>query len=173
MFDIGSILLILGLLLLVGLFVGRPFMERSSQSVGEQEHALSARLAERDRILDALQELDFDYALDKIPEQDYPAQRARLLKRGADILRELDSYDDGLSSSSLQNRVEAAIAARRAEAGQGDRKVSALQPDDELETLIASRRRDRAEKAGGFCPNCGQPIAQSDQFCARCGADLD
>jgi NADH pyrophosphatase NudC (nudix superfamily) len=173
MFDFGSILLILGLLLLVGLYVGRPFMERGSLAVSEEEHQFSALMAERDRILDALQELDFDHQLGKIPAQEYPAQRARLLELGAEVLRQLDSHKLSPSLGNPKDRIEAAIAARRAEAGPEDRRVAALQPDDELEALIASRRRARAEKAVGFCPQCGQPTVQSDKFCARCGAPID
>src|SRR3989337_3677596 len=90
--DIGSIFLILALLVLVGLFIGRPLFERKAISVSEEEHELSSLLAERDRLLNALQELDFDYSLGKIPEDDYPAQRALLVQKGADILRQLDTY---------------------------------------------------------------------------------
>jgi predicted amidophosphoribosyltransferase len=43
-------------------------------------------------------------------------------------------------------------------------------PDDALEAIIASRRRERSEKAGGFCPKCGRPVQKSDYFCPRCGA---
>lgn len=83
--DIGSILLILGLLLLVTLFIARPLMEKRSVVVSQEEHELSALLAERDRLLNALQELDFDYAMGKIPEEEYPAQRSVLLQRGAEV----------------------------------------------------------------------------------------
>jgi ribosomal protein S27AE len=38
--------------------------------------------------------------------------------------------------------------------------------------LIASRRRERLEKAAGFCPQCGKPVQISDKFCPRCGASL-
>ena len=48
-------------------------------------------MAERDRVINSLQELDFDFKLGKIPDEDYPAQRAELLQKGADILRKLDA----------------------------------------------------------------------------------
>ena len=77
--DIGSIFLILALLILVALFVSRPFISRSQETVSltldPQDHERSSLLAERDRLLNALQELDFDATLGKIPEEDYPAQR--------------------------------------------------------------------------------------------------
>jgi hypothetical protein len=179
MFDMGSILLALGLLILVGLFVSRPLLERKSVAVSEDEQTLSALLAERDRYLDALQELDFDHQLGKIPAEEYPVQRGDLLHRGAEVLKKIDAFRRTAPAvSSVEDRLEAAIEARRADAatqlsgsgGSGRRSRVAGHPDDEIEAMIAARRRGRAEKAAGFCANCGQPLQKSDKFCARCGA---
>ncbi|MBU0510386.1 MAG: hypothetical protein KJ638_01630 [Chloroflexi bacterium] len=88
--DLGSIFLLLSLLILTALYIGRPLYERSATAVRPVEHELSALLAERDRVLNALSELDFDHALGKIPEDDYPLQRKKLIQRGAEVLRQLD-----------------------------------------------------------------------------------
>lgn len=175
--DIGSIFLILSLLVLVGVFVSRPFFERRSVQMSAVEHEVSALLAERDRILNALQELDFDFTLGKIPAEDYPAQRAALLQSGAAVLRQLDAFHVGGAEADLV--LEAAIAARRADAAvlasapnnSGRRSLPAT-PDDSLEALIASRRRERNGKSAGFCPNCGRPVQKSDRFCPNCGGSL-
>jgi hypothetical protein len=179
--DIGSIFLILGLFVLVGLFIARPILERKAVSLSQEDHQVSSLLAERDQILNALQELDFDFTLGKIPEADYPSQRGALLQRGADILRQLDAlrseanHDD---AEAREARLEAVIAARRLDAasrrpapnGAAGRVVHA--PDDDLEAVIASRRREHKEKAVGFCPQCGRPVQKSDRFCPKCGALL-
>lgn len=179
--DIGSIFLILGLLVLVAIFIGRPLLERRTLELSQEEHELSALLAERDRLLTALQELDFDYTLGKIPEEDYPAQRAVLVQRGVEILRRLDELQAEVHPEGEEARIDAAIAARRAETaavalpvgnGSGVRVKPAplaVGQDDDLEALIANRRRDRKEKAGGFCPSCGKPVQKSDRFCPKCG----
>ena len=112
--DLGSIFLILALLILVGLYIGRPLIEdKGNVSVLQEteDHNRSMLMAERDRILNALQELDFDHALGKIPEEDYPQQRTMLLTRGATILRELDSLAVGEEHEAVEVRLEAAIAA--------------------------------------------------------------
>ncbi|MEW5869779.1 MAG: zinc ribbon domain-containing protein [Chloroflexota bacterium] len=195
--DLGSIFLILALLVLVGLYVSRPLLERQPMDFvatpSNDEHERSALLAERDRVLNALQELDFDYALGKIPEADYPAQRSALLQRGADALRKLDAMrseqlmeQDGFQLEDVpaaEDRLEAAIAARRADAslagagqavrtGHGDGRKRATivsAPDDEIERLLSDRRRSRQGKAGGFCPKCGAPVQKTDRFCPKCG----
>jgi len=177
--DIGSIFLILGLLIIVGVYISRPFFERGAVFVNEIEHEHSALLAERDRVINALQELDFDFTLGKIPEGDYPVQRAALLKRGADVLRQLDAFQMEVPGGDMEAHLESVIAARRADAGRaqlapngGKKRPITGDVDDQLENLIANRRRERSEKAAGFCPKCGRPAQKSDIFCSHCGITL-
>ncbi|MEA3351438.1 MAG: hypothetical protein U9Q82_12510, partial [Chloroflexota bacterium] len=66
--SLSSIFIILAILILTALFISRPLFEPSSTVVTQVEHELSALLAERDRIVNALSELDFDHDLGKIPE---------------------------------------------------------------------------------------------------------
>ncbi|NLG96154.1 MAG: zinc ribbon domain-containing protein [Chloroflexi bacterium] len=178
---IGSLFLILALALLVALFVARPFLFRGAQTgkedvqhAREQDHLRSSLLAERDRVLTALQELDFDYSMGKIPEEDYPEQRAELMTRGAAVLRRLDELQpESAQHDPVEARIEAAVAARRADAAvNAAAGTTAATAEDELEELIASRKRARQEKAAGFCPGCGRPVQKSDKFCARCGRAL-
>jgi len=180
--DIGSIFLIFALLVLVVWYVSRPFFDRQllswhTSAVTQAEHELSTLLAERDRIIRLLQELDFDFTLGKIPEQDYPNQRNLLLQRGAEVLSQLDALQTSAKTDQAADRLEKAIAARRAQQNQPAPTLhkdgnGVPVPDDELERLIASRRREQPEKAGGFCPKCGKPIQKSDHFCPKCGAQV-
>lgn len=180
--DIGSIFLIIALFVLVAWYVSRPLLERKPVSrralaISQAEHDLSSLLAERDRIVRLLQELDFDFTLGKIPEQDYPNQRNLLLQRGADVLSQLDALQPSNKAEPASDRLEKAIAARRAQQARPATTPhkngnGVAVPDDELERLIASRRREHPEKAAGFCPKCGKPIQKSDQFCPKCGARI-
>jgi hypothetical protein len=210
---IGSLFLVLALAVFVVLFVGQPFFQKTSKARVqaqaddlEREHQVSSLLAERDRVLNALQELDFDYALGKVPPEDYPQQRAVLLKSGAEVLRQLDQFEQqegvaagvpagsaGLQAqeSGAEERIEATVAARRADAAARQTSGSGaiesdgepLQPaatgtygngkgKDELEEMIAMRKRQRKESAAGFCPRCGKPAQKSDRFCSKCGTTL-
>lgn len=175
--DLGSLLLVFSLFVLVAWFVLRPLFERTAVAVSPEEQEQSSLLAERDRVLNALQELDFDYALGKIPPEEYPAQRASLLQYGADVLRKLEVAgkpgEEPIPLPAAEDRIEAAIAARQA----ARQEVTAPAPlqsavDDPLEVAIAARRRARQEKSAGFCPQCGKPVQKSDRFCPRCGAKL-
>lgn len=181
--DVGSIFLVLTVVLLVVIFVGRPFLRPQKESVQTQaaegaEHQRSSLLAQRDRLLTALQELDFDQRLGKIPAEDYPEMRSTMLQEAALVLRKLDEIQGSAQQESVEDRIEKVIAARRADAavvrsGNGAEAVRvAARPNDELENQIASRKRERQEKSTGFCPKCGKPALKSDRFCSRCGTTL-
>jgi hypothetical protein len=190
--DIGSIFLMLALIVVIGIFVSRPLFENrktaSSPALDQMEHKRSTLLAERDRTLNALYELDFDHALGKIPTEDYPQQRAKLLDQGAGILRQLDTLQDAGEESDAHARIDAAIAYRRTSASipessstppasgprptRDEKEPKPVDPNDEMEILLANRRRSRLEKSAGFCPKCGGPLQKSDQFCPKCGAGM-
>lgn len=170
--QIAAIFFTLAIFILVAMYLYAPFMERRARRVTEEEHELSALLAERDRVVNALQELDFDFRLGKIPEEDYPGQRAGLLQKGADILRKIDTLSPQVvPAQNEEARLEKAIAARRADTSAANPQPQGLS-DDDIEAMISSRRKSRKEKAGGFCPKCGKPVVTTDRFCPSCGKSL-
>ena len=114
--ETAALLLTLWVLILVGLYLYAPFLERKSRRTTAEDNELSALLAERDRVVTSLQELDFDYKLGKIPAEDYPVQRAWLLQKGADTLKQIDSLtQQSASTLDTEARLEKAVAARRAD----------------------------------------------------------
>lgn len=167
--DIGSIFLVLALLVVVAVFVSRPLFKNrvtaSSPAVDQMEQKRSTLLAERDRTLNALYELDFDNSLGKIPPEEYPQQRAILLEHGADILRQIDALQDA-GAESASPPASGPLPAR------DEIKPKPVDPNDELEILLANRRRSKQGKSAGFCPKCGVPLQKSDQFCPKCGVGL-
>jgi hypothetical protein len=112
---IGSMLAFLALLIVVALFVSRPLIDAEEEDApdGEESHWT----AERERVLDALAELDADWQLNKIPEDVYHAQRAALVAEGAHALEQLE-------------RVSVPAKPKRASG-------------DDLESVIAAHKRKR------------------------------
>lgn len=141
--DIGSVLIGMALLIGVAFFVLQPFLEQRTlreKQVSEAE----ALMAERESLLIALRDLDFDHATGKITTEDYTPQRAELVARGVAVLKRLDAL--GASApASLDDEIEQAIARRRA-------------------------RRADPKAAGAACVACGAALEAGDRFCSNCGA---
>ncbi len=171
--DIGAILLLLALLVGVGLYLAAPLMNKHTRRVTEESQEGSTLLAERDRVINSLQELDFDFKLGKIPDEDYPAQRTELLQKGADVLKKLDTLKAVSSPGpDAEVRLEKAVAARRADSAAEAAKPEPVS-DDEIESMLAARRKERNAKSSGFCPRCGKPVLVSDKFCPNCGKAIN
>lgn len=137
----AALLLVAGMAVLAVAFIARPLIEGRAREPGEADRRLSALYAERDQTLSLLQELDMDYAMGKITPEDYQAQRGEHVRRGADLLREIDVLEPTAAVSG----------------------VPATSSD--LEGRIAQLR----ERAAGFCARCGNPIVLDDRFCSTCG----
>ena len=167
--DIGSVFLVLALLVVVAVFVSRPLFENrvtaSSPAVDQMEHNRSTLLAERDRTINALYELDFDNALGKIPSEEYPQQRAKLLEQGAGIMRQIDALQDAGEES-------ASPPASGPGPARDEIKPKPVDPNDELEILLAKMYSQLLAQIQEFFPKCGVPLQKSDQFCPKCGAGL-
>jgi len=158
--ELGAILLLLLVVASTVLFVLQPFSGHWRKKA-LSFHELLLLLAQREQAWNALQELDSDYGLGKVPQEEYSVQRASLLRKGADVLRRLDEIQ---SQEPLQVKEPEKETIADSHSG--------LLSDEDLEELIAKRRGERRQKSAGFCPKCGKPILQSDQFCPTCGLML-
>ncbi|MDA1329549.1 MAG: hypothetical protein O3B43_00555 [Chloroflexi bacterium] len=110
----GSILLILALLLIVGFILAKPFLQAPASTNFSQEEELEL-LAERERIIEALLELDFDQRMGKVPTDIYETQREHLVRQGAEVLKKLDGRSKEFDRTELgEADLEALIAAHKA-----------------------------------------------------------
>jgi hypothetical protein len=176
--DIGSILLGLALLFLVSFIVARPLLE-GSRFRERQPGPADQLLAERERVLVQLRDLDFDHATGKIMDADHAAQRAVLVARGVELLKQLDALAAAVTPAAPAARranghgytVDAEIEAAVARA----RRPAAVPVEDEIEALVAQRRARMAPAgssvaAPAACAECGAAVGPNDRFCPKCGA---
>ena len=145
--DIGSILIGLAILFLVGAYIGQPLIVKGGRKVTQEDRKLSELQAQRDRILNRLQELDMDFAMGKVPETDYQMERSGLMQTGADTLKAIDEVTGGIS-------------------------VPVNKAEDDIEAAVARIRGKEPGSKDGFCPACGAEVQQGDAFCTRCGQTL-
>jgi len=165
---LSSLILLFIVIVLIVLFVMQPLTSRRRPEV-EGSQVLSTLLAEHDRVLNSLKDLDFDNSLGKIPVEAFPVQRANLVQQGAEILRKIDQLAPVLDAAPIvltnrEDQVEAILSARRAR-----QETGAVTDEDEVESLIAKRRKIHTGKPGSYCPQCGRPLTNPERFCPNCG----
>lgn len=86
---LGSLLLFFALLIVVSLIAARPLVTEQVDETALPDSD-SHWLAERERVLDALAELDADWQLGKVPEEVYAALREQLVAKGAQAIEQLN-----------------------------------------------------------------------------------
>lgn len=153
-----AVAIIVGLILLLAAswFVLKPFRGRPRAG---QAAAGTIRPAEaRTAALSALRDLDFDYQIGKISEEDYPGLRAQLVTEAARHMG---------PESEDEDRIEAMIRARRSPAGKKacPRCGKGFSGGPEFCPHCG-------ESLGPACPSCGKPIKSGDLFCRSCGSKL-
>ena len=95
--NTSSIAIILAIFLLVALYISQPFLKTEISPDQKEEGEYPNLMVERERILDTIEELDIDYELGKVDEEDYQRGRQSLLKQGAAVLRNLDELEKNAS----------------------------------------------------------------------------
>lgn len=159
--NLGAILLLLAVAVIVCLILFRPFLEPSARAASqaglESDHRQSSLLAEKERLLAAIQELEFDHQSGKIDDATFPTLHHELMQKAARVLAVLDRDFPQSNQPGLGSDATGASA--------GDY--------DDLEEMIAKRRLTLNQKSTGFCPNCGKAAMEADRFCSRCGHTLN
>ena len=136
------------LLLVVVYYIARPWLVPQLAAGGIRAVELRDQ---RDRLAASLTDLEMEFSTGKLAVEDYEAQRA---EREADL-----------------QEAERELGELGAHAGPGAEGPSAGRedPDDELERLIAARRRELSHTT---CPACDTPHDPEDRFCRSCGTEL-
>lgn len=174
--TIGSILLGAALIVLVGLFLARPFLLSNAQ-YGRQKSRRQELLAQKEAVMAQIQILEFDYETGTLPEQDFEQRRQQLVAEAAEILQKLDELPGTTSGRKVDGEIEAAVARLRQPRQTASAPVkskakakAALQPSAPVPAAVKT-----AAPANGrikFCTQCGQSIEKGDNFCAYCGHQI-
>jgi len=164
--DTGAILIGFAVLVLSIPWLARPFARKRQWEMAwtrdpahpEQDQNLYER---RQNILLALRDLDFDYQIGKIAEDDHQALRVQLLAEAANLAP--DDEDD---------EIEALIRARRevlAKTKQCSQCAGRLGAQDRFCPQCGA---PAGKEAGAFCPDCRSKNVPEARFCSRCGKGL-
>ena len=137
----------------VVVFVLFPIFARASE-VGKRPTATARErtslLEKKDRIYEAIQDVDFEYQAGKLSDTDYKSVREDFLGQAAELIARLDELDAS-DVSTAETSQEA---------------------PDTLEQATQQVPSNGDEVSGPSCPSCQQLNPEGAQFCMRCGSKL-
>jgi predicted nucleic acid-binding Zn ribbon protein len=154
--EIPSIFIGLALLVASLAYVSLPF-RRKQLNKANDPIASSQQKGQRESILSALRELDFDFKTGKISDEDYTPLRTRLIVEAAEYIE---------TEEKEEAQLESLIRTRRTAQQQSIRCEHCDAP------IKAGQRF--CSKCGWavnseMCPSCGKKIQAGDLFCSSCG----
>jgi cell division protein FtsN len=166
-----------------------------------EDDQLTALLGRKDAVMQAIKDLEFDYRVGKLSEEDFQQYDQRLRRQAVALLQQIDQVAP--ETASVDAAVEAQIAGRRKVRKTVPAVAAATNLDADLEAQIAARRKRRATApapvakeaaaaANGatvaqpaaavaadgqgvkvaFCTNCGNALEPQHKFCANCGTPV-
>jgi hypothetical protein len=163
--SIGSILLGVALLILVGLILGQPFwMSREPET--RPRSRKQQLVLQKEALLEEIRALDFEYDTGKLPEDTYQAQRADLMALTTQTLKALDDLGTEAPADDVALQIEAAINRVRAQRQPPDAAAASV-----AATIVAPTAVPRNGQTL-FCTQCGAKVDANDKFCAACGNKL-
>lgn len=173
--EIVTALIISGL---TALFIALPFFIKSQKSASDFDEdiaedpvlkRLKALHIQKDSLYSAIRDIDLDFGLGKLTQEDYDDLRRKYRLEAASVLKEIDSITNSSGAVDLDSEIEVEISKSRT--GFHNKSL-----EDELEEEI---KKARTIEPTGFsapsspsCPSCGTGIEEDDLFCSKCGEKL-
>lgn len=143
--PLGTYLIALALVLVLGLVIALPLFDRKRPAVKPLSRRESLQL-ERQEIVRAIRELDFDHRTSKINDEDYKRVREEYVQRGALVLRELNE----LKEVDVDEIIETKVAALR-------------KTHDAESDLHCPKCHAGIVPTDKFCPQCGHKLQPAQQ----------
>jgi hypothetical protein len=150
--EFGSLLIVFFIFLLSGLYILRPFLVSTDTEGRAGSTIRDSLVADRERLLLAIEDLDLEFELKKISSDEHARNRDILLSEAAKVLKDLDNLPKTGSAK--------------------QKKTDPVQDDADLEKMIADRRKQLKGDMPMKCPHCGEAVDKGGQFCSHCGGAL-
>ena len=184
------IAMLIALVLSVGAlaFVVWPLLKPGPAPVMVEDDRLTELLGRKDAVLKAIKDLEFDYQVGKLSEEDFQLYDQRLRRQAVALLQQIEQVAP--QSADLDTAMEAEIAQRRrvldsaraagkpvvaaGAAVAASVPVAATAPAAALAIAGAAPGGNGAVSGGvpRFCTNCGSRLEAHHKFCANCGTPV-
>lgn len=151
-------------------FTVSPLLKAGRATVVLEDDKLVELLGRKDALLRAIKELEFDYQVGKISQEDYQRLDQRLRRQAIGLIQQIEKVAP--ATASLDEQLESIIAQFRQTsrlpapvAGPAPVTIPAAVPP-------AAPAVSALSSATRFCTECGKPVQAGHKFCAHCGTAL-
>jgi len=158
-----------------------PLLKKGPAAVLVEDDRLTELLLRKEQLLVQIKDLEFDYRVGKLDDDDYRRFDERLRRQAMLLLQQIEQVVP--ESAGLDATLEDEIQKRRML--KREENLSTPVFDSGIEGEIARRRQMTAsvsaptapangagEDTPRFCTECGSRTAPQHKFCANCGAPL-
>lgn len=141
-----------------------PFLTSKVAPYHVENDELTELITRKDGIMAAIKDLEFDYQVGKMSEEDYQRFDARLRRQAIAYMQQIEKLSPEIAG--LDASIEAEINRYRRtvnghnKTAQTAPKTAAAPVPDTVSHLGAATR---------YCTTCGEAVSSNHKFCANCG----
>lgn len=159
------------------LAVAWPLLKKGPTPVLVEDDRLVELLHRKDQVMTSIKDLEFDYRVGKLSEEDYQLYDQRLRRQAVGLLQQIEKVAP--EAARLDASLEEAILRQRkvAPAAESAAPMSIATSQSSTAAMAANTQHAAAtvQPNGNvrFCTNCGNQIAPHHKFCSNCGAAVE
>jgi hypothetical protein len=148
-------------------FAVSPLLKPGRAAPLVEDDKLVELLGRKDAILQSIKDLEFDYRVGKMSQEDYQRIDQRLRRQAIGLLQQIEKIAP--ASASLDEELESIIAQFRQTAIAAPTTKSPAAPSTSTSGETSGEVSGEATR---FCTQCGKPVDASHKFCAYCGTPI-
>lgn len=145
-------------------FAVSPLFKAGRASLVLEDDKVVELLGRKDSVLQAIKDLEFDYQVGKISQEDYERLDQRLRRQAIGLLQQIEKVAP--ASASLDEELETIIAQFR----QTSRASTPV--TNGVPALSSPATQATVGQSARFCTQCGKPVEAGHKFCAYCGTPV-
>lgn len=156
-----------------------PLLRPGPAPVMVDDDRLAELLGRKDAVMMAIKDLEFDYRVGKLSDEDYQLYDQRLRRQAVGLLQQIEQVAP--ESARFDASLEAEIAQRR-QVHEPAAPAPAAVPVTVVTIAVAApspsapaaslSSADGESTLPRFCTTCGNRLAAHHKFCAQCGAPV-
>ena len=148
-----------------------PILHGGPTTVLVEDDRLSELLARKDAVLASIKDLEFDYNVGKVSQEDLARFDDRLRRQAIGLMQQIEKIAP--TTTALDDQLEREIARlRKTQDARLVRPLESASLTPPAQPSIVAVRPGQEMTKARFCINCGQPVDSAQNFCGHCGTPI-